>query len=129
MECHASTQERTIPIHLVPANVLFTTCAPSSIPGAGRYRFVATRDSLGSYAFVYAPVGRPFKVRMNVIAAPKVRAWWFNPRNAKETRIGEFTNTKERAFIPSDKGELLDWVLVLEDAAQNFPPPGVSMLK
>ena len=31
---------------------------PTSVPGAGRYRFVATRDDAGTYAMVYAPVGR-----------------------------------------------------------------------
>ena len=72
---------------------------------------------------------RRFKVRMNAITGPKVRAWWFNPRNAEATRIGEFTNTEEREFVPPDNGELLDWILVLDDAAQNFPPPGASMLK
>ena len=39
---------------------------PSSVdtamPGAGRYRFVATIDSAGSYAMVYAPISRTFSV-------------------------------------------------------------------
>ena len=42
----------------------------SAVPGAGRYRFVATRDADGSYAMVYAPVGRKFRVRMDKIAGP-----------------------------------------------------------
>jgi hypothetical protein len=37
---------------------------PTSVPGAGRYRFVATRDEAGTYAMVYAPIGRTFSVRM-----------------------------------------------------------------
>ena len=109
--------------------VILPDRVPTSVPGAGRSRFVATRDSSGSFAFVYAPVGRPFKVRMNALAGSKVRAWWFNPRNAVATKIGEFTNTEEHEFVPPDIGELLDWILVLDDAAQNFPPPGVTMLK
>ncbi len=109
--------------------MIVTDRVPTSIPGAGRSRFVSTRVSSGSYAFVYAPVGRPFKVRMNAIAGSKVRAWWFNPRDGKATRIGEFNNSEDREFIPPDKGELLDWILVLDDAAYPFPPPGVSMLK
>ena len=55
--------------------------------------------------------------------APKVKAWWFNPRNGKATAIGEFANTGEREFLPPDTGEMLDWVLVLDDAAKNFPLP------
>jgi hypothetical protein len=27
-------------------------------------------------------------------------------------------------FTPPDKGEMLDWVLVLDDSAKNCPPPG-----
>jgi len=105
--------------------VVVTDRVPTSVPGAGRYRFVATRDSEGRYAMVYAPVGRPFKVRMDAIRGARVKAWWFNPRNGQATPIGEFANAGERAFTPPDPGEALDWVLVLDDAAQGFPPPGV----
>jgi TolB protein len=85
---------------------------------------VATRDSAGRYAMVYAPVGRTFKVRMDRIAGPKVKAWWFNPRTGQATAIGVFPNRGEREFAPPHKGELLDWVLVLDDAARDYPPPG-----
>jgi hypothetical protein len=75
---------------------------------------------------VYAPIGRKFKVRMNKITGAKVRAWWFNPRTGKATIIGHFPNKGEREFLPPEKGETLDWVLVLDDFAQHFPPPGQS---
>ncbi|HQG48169.1 MAG TPA: putative collagen-binding domain-containing protein, partial [Sedimentisphaerales bacterium] len=84
----------------------------------------ATRDAEGSYAMVYAPIGRAFKVRMDAIKGPKVKAWWYNPRNGQATAIGEFANTGEREFLPPDKGEMIDWVLVLDDASKNFPAPG-----
>ena len=90
------------------------------MPGAGRYRFVATRDSDGSYAMVYAPIGRPFSVRMSAITGGRVRAWWFNPRSGAATPIGAFPATGEREFIPPDPGELTDWVLVLDDATQGL---------
>jgi hypothetical protein len=97
---------------------------PTSVPGAGRYRFVGTRDGDGTYAMVYAPVGRSFTVRMDVIAGPKVAAWWFNPRNGKATAIGTFDNKGQREFSPPDRGEMVDWVLVLDDAERNYPAPG-----
>ncbi len=103
---------------IVPADV------KTSVPGAGRYRFAATRDSEGSFAMVYAPVGRKFKVRMDAVAGPRVKAWWFNPRNGEAMVIGEFPNRGEREFTPPTPGELLDWVLVLDDASKRFPPPG-----
>jgi hypothetical protein len=105
-------------------SVVVTGRVPTSVPGAGRYRYVATRDSEGRYAMVYAPVGRPFAVRMTVIVGPRVRAWWFNPRDGSATSIGEFPNTGERTFTPPDPGEHLDWVLVLDDAAQGYLAPG-----
>lgn len=104
--------------------VIVTDRVETSVPGAGRYRFVATRDSSGSYAMVYAPIGRAFKVRMDKVSGGKVKAWWFNPRDGKATAIGTFPNTGEREFNPPDKGEMLDWVLVLDDASRNYPPPG-----
>ncbi|MBI5385430.1 MAG: glycoside hydrolase family 140 protein [Verrucomicrobia bacterium] len=105
-------------------SVIVTDRVPTSVPGAGRYRFVATRDSNGSYAMVYAPIGRKFKVRLDKITGPTVQAWWFNPRNGEATVIGEFPNTGEREFLPPNPGEELDWVLVLDDAAKKFPAPG-----
>jgi hypothetical protein len=105
-------------------SIIVTDRVPTSVPGAGRYRFVATRDASGSYAMVYAPVGRTFKVRMDKITGATVKAWWFNPRTGTAEAIGEFPNTGERAFTPPQPGEQLDWILVLDDAAKNFPVPG-----
>ena len=105
-------------------SVIVTDRVPTSVPGAGRYRFVATRDAGGSYAMVYVPVGRTFKVRMGKITGAKVKAWWFNPRTGTAEAIGDFPNTGERAFTPPQPGEQLDWILVLDDAAKNFPGPG-----
>jgi hypothetical protein len=96
----------------------------TSVPGAGRYRFVATRDQEGTYAMVYAPIGRPFTVRMDVIQGPEVQAWWFNPRTGVSTPIGRFDNQGTRTFTPPDLGEMTDWVLVLDDVSKRYPPPG-----
>ncbi len=105
-------------------SIIISDRVPTSVPGAGRYRFVATRDTSGSYAMVYAPVGRTFKVRMDKITGAKVKAWWFNPRTGTAEAIGEFPNAGERAFTPPQPGEQLDWILVLDDAANHFPAPG-----
>jgi hypothetical protein len=105
-------------------SLIVPTDPPSSVPGAGLKRFVATRDEAGSYAMVYVPTGRPLKVRMDKLTGGKVKAWWYNPRNGEATVIGEFPNTGEREFTATTKGENLDWVLVLDDATKKFPPPG-----
>ena len=97
---------------------------PTSMPGAGRYHFAATRDTDGSYAMVYAPVGRPFTVRMRAIAGSRVSAWWFNPRTGTAIAIDTVANTGDRTFMPPDAGEMIDWVLVLDDASKAYGPPG-----
>ena len=102
--------------------MIFETDIPTAMPGAGTRHFAATRDSSGSYAMIYAPVGRAFKVRMDKITGGNSKAWWFNPRTGEATFIGEFPTTGEREFIPPDKGELLDWILVLDDASKKYPP-------
>jgi uncharacterized protein DUF4038/collagenase-like protein with putative collagen-binding domain len=110
-------------------DVIVASAVPTSVPGAGRYRFVATRDVNGTYALVYAPVGRSFTVRMSTISGGRVRAWWFNPRDGRATEIGTFANTGEHSFTPPDRGEMLDWVLVLDDDARKYAPPGEPGLR
>lgn len=105
-------------------SVLVTDRVPTAVPGTGRYHFAATRDTDGTYAMVYSPVGRPFTVRMDVIKAARVKAWWFNPRDGSATAFGNFDNQGEREFVSPDKGEMIDWILVLDDAAKNYPTPG-----
>jgi hypothetical protein len=109
----------------VPDNsIIVTDKVPTSVPGAGTRKYVATRDSEGTYALVYAPIGRPFEVKLNVIRGPKVKAWWFNPRDGSSKSIGTYENVGTRTFDPPQNGELLDWVLVLDDVARKYPAPG-----
>lgn len=105
-------------------SIIASNRVPTSVPGAGRYHFAATRDESGSYAMVYAPVGRKFSVNMDKITGAQVKAWWFNPRDGKATALGTFGNKGVREFTPPDYGEMTDWVLVLDDAAKNYPEPG-----
>ena len=120
----ALLESRPFLTRLPDPDVIVAGAIPTSMPGTGRYHFAATRDSAGSYAMVYAPVGRPFSVKMSVVTGPTVKAWWFNPRTGAATAIGTFPNTGERAFTPPDAGEMLDWVLVLDDEAKGFGTPG-----
>jgi len=105
-------------------SVIVETNIPTAMPGTGSRHFCATRDEAGSYAMVYAPVGRTFRVRMNKVTGAKVKAWWFNPRDGSAAVVGEFPNTGEREFRTPAPGESLDWVLVLDDVAKNYPAPG-----
>ena len=106
-------------------SIIVTSAVPTAMPGEGRYRFAATRDTDGTYMMIYAPVGRKFTVNMKLLKGDKVNGWWFNPRNGKATKIGTFDNNmSERTFISPDKGEMIDWILVLDDASCKYPAPG-----
>ncbi len=96
----------------------------TSVPGTGTRHFAATRDTDGSYAMIYVPVGRPFQVRLDKISGEKAKAWWFDPRKGTAQAIGVFPCAGPQEFTPAEKGELLDWVLVLDDVAKKYPPPG-----
>jgi hypothetical protein len=109
----------------IPDNsIIVTSTVPTSVPGAGVYQFVATRDQDGTYAMVYVPVGRKFSVRMDVIQGKEVNAWWYNPRNGSSKLIGKFANTGTKEFFSPEPGESTDWILVLDDASKNYPAPG-----
>jgi hypothetical protein len=104
--------------------IVVTSEVVSSVPGAGAYSFVATRDQNGSYAMVYAPVGRKFSVKMDVIKGKEVVAWWYNPRNGEANQIGKFKNNGVQTFNTPTPGESLDWILVLDDAEAKYKAPG-----
>jgi hypothetical protein len=117
-------ESRPILTRIPDDSIIVTDRVATSVPGAGRYRFVATRDEIGSFAMIYAPIGRPFCVRMDVIKGPRVKAWWYDPRNGRPAPIGEFPNTGVQRFEPPSIGETADWVLVLDDASRGYSPPG-----
>lgn len=106
-------------------DIVVTDKVATSVPGEGRYRFVATRDEAGTYAMIYVPAGREFAVRTDVIKGEKINAWWYNPRNGKAKKIETFANDrKARKYISPEPGEQTDWILVLDDAALKYPAPG-----
>jgi len=117
-------ESRPILTRIPDDSLIVPAAVATAVPGAGRYRYVATRDERGRYAFVYAPVGRSFSVRFDKLVGSTLRAWWFDPRTGVATRIGDYPKEGTREFTPPQPGEELDWVLVLDDVAQNFPPPG-----
>ena len=90
-------------------------------------RIQATRGSDGSYAFVYTAAGKPVNVHMEKISGPMVKAYWYDPRNGSVELIGEFPATGTREFTPPSSGAENDWVLVLDDAAKDFPVPGAQI--
>jgi hypothetical protein len=93
-------------------------------PRQGGAKVRAAYGARGDFAFVYTPRGRPFTVRMSVIAARRVRATWFDPRYGTALPVHTGDNAGFQTFAPPSSGRGCDWVLVLDDAGQAFPSLG-----
>jgi hypothetical protein len=94
-------------------------------------RIQACRASDGSYAFIYTATGAKLRIRLvdriyEKLSGTTIKAYWYDPRLGTSTHIEDFPKTESRAFTPPSSGRGNDWVLVLDDAAKNFPAPGAS---
>jgi hypothetical protein len=98
----------------------------TAVPGAGRYRFVATRDEAGAFAMIYAPVGRPFRVDLEKLKGENLRVWWFDPRSGASIEVGKIKKQGVQEFTSPAMGEATDYVLVLDDVDAGFSPPGAA---
>lgn len=83
------------------------------------------REQTGKTVIAYVPEGSMIPtVDMTRISGTMANAWWYNPRNGDATAIGTYSTTGTRTFTPPDTN---DWVLVLDDKSQAYPPPGVLL--
>jgi hypothetical protein len=100
---------------------------------AGSHHMQATRDGTmgkkdATYIMVYTPLGRGIRVNTSVINNSKLEAWWYDPRNGVALFVGEFENKgvfeAPWSSLPWHNGAGPDWVLIVDDASKNYPPPG-----
>ncbi len=84
--------------------------------GVRSNRLQATRGAKGDYAMIYSANGRNFRLKMDHLSAPRMAAFWFNPRNGKwHLEDGESATRKAfRTNIPSGPAA----------PVQEFDPPG-----
>jgi len=96
----------------------------ASDAGVGGNHIQATRDKEGTYAFVYLPMN-DMTVRLDLtsLKSDKMRAWWFDPRTGVGTLIG-ILDRKQDEFLTPPYGP--DWILAIETAEANYPPPGLD---
>ena len=93
--------------------------------GEGGLHIEATRDRAGTYALLYCPLNdQNVTVDFTPLKAKTLRAWRFDPRTGVGTLIGEFTGEKSHTFRVPPFGP--DWVLVLDDVAAHYAPPGLA---
>jgi hypothetical protein len=81
--------------------------------GARYDHVIAARGA--DYAFVYTYTGRPFEVRMGIIAGERLRASWYSPRDGSEKPLGDYPNRGIVRFVPpGPPAPGNDWVLLLD---------------
>jgi hypothetical protein len=90
--------------------------------GAAFIRAAVASD--GSFAFVYSPEGAPFVVDQGHLGKRELTYWWFDPRYGRAYPLHTGTGTAMQAFTPPSSGPGRDWLLVIDDPARGFPPPG-----
>ena len=95
--------------------------------GKGGQHLEATRDREGTYAFVYFPNSdQTATLDLTRLRSKRLRAWWYDPRTGVGTLVGLLEAAPQREFRSPPYGP--DWVLVLEDPAAGYAPPGLEAL-
>ncbi len=103
----------------IPDQTLVDNPSPS-----GAQHIVASRDRAGSYVFVYFPLNDlSATINLGNLSAAKLTAWWYDPRTGFAHPLGLIAGGAKREFKSPAYGP--DWVLVLDDAAAGYAPPGV----
>jgi YD repeat-containing protein len=96
--------------------------------GRGALHIQATRDTDGSYAFVYFPASDlTATIDAAKLRSKTLRAWWYDPRTGVGTLIGTVDAAAGLEFRSLPYGP--DWVLVLEDPGAGYAPPGLRPWK
>ncbi len=93
-------------------------------------RVQATRDVIAggkgaSYIMVYLSAPQAITVNTSVIDAKFLNALWFSPETGQsEPLMNHAPNPGKLELAKRPSGE--DWVVVIDDAAKNYPPPSAQ---
>jgi len=107
-------------------SLIVPTSVPNAVPGAGTKFMNATRNADGAYGMIYSAASRSYGLNPGLLSGESFHFWWFNPRNGTHTDLGVFPRSNVINVTPPDQGEDLDWILVIDDAAPDFPAPGAG---
>lgn len=107
------------PLHRIPDSLLI-------VAGQGRSgdHCEAFRDSANTYAMIYITRGKNIAVNMGFLKSATVQPWWFDPKTGSAKKLGLKSRAPVMSFTPPTLGNENDWVLVLDDPALQYPPPG-----
>jgi hypothetical protein len=82
-----------------------------------------------TYIMAYLPYYRSFTIDTRVIPGKEILVWWYHPRTGHAFLQGRMENTGKFEF--SNWNDMVkegqggpDWVVVIDDAASGYGPPG-----
>jgi hypothetical protein len=80
----------------------------------------ATRDSEGSYAFIYFPDAskNQYKLNLRSIKAKKISVFWFNPQTGQSSRIRKIKKTD--SIIVQPPTTMKDVVLIIDNVSKKY---------
>ncbi|HTL17017.1 MAG TPA: DUF4038 domain-containing protein, partial [Patescibacteria group bacterium] len=88
----------------------------------------ALRHVSGATLMAYIPGNSGSTVTLTTdltkMSGTTANGWWYSPVDGTAISIGTFATTGLQNFTSPDAGE---WVLLLDDTAQNFSPPGFAI--
>ena len=89
--------------------------------GSGTSTVATSRASTGESVMAYVPEGGTrITVDMRRLSGTSAIAYWYDPESGAATPVGTFPTVGQLEFVsPGDAR-----VLVLDDVARRFPPPG-----
>jgi hypothetical protein len=104
--------------------LVVASSVPAAVPGTGARRIQSTRDADGRFAMIYSASSRAYVVRTESLRGRQLRLWWFNPKDGSHADRGLFDKRRYLQVSPPSIGEDIDYILIADDAAQGYPPPG-----
>ncbi|MBA3685398.1 MAG: hypothetical protein H0W72_09175, partial [Planctomycetes bacterium] len=79
------------------------------------------------HALVYSAGGRDLTIDLAQLSGSEVDTWWFDPRSGQGRHERRVPRSGQARFTPPCVvGEDPDWLLVLDDPAAGFAPPGTG---
>ena len=104
--------------------LVVASSVPAAVPGTGWRRIQGTRDVEGRFAMIYSASSRGYFVRTESLNGRQLHIWWLNPRDGSHVDRGSFEKRHYIEVSPPSIGEDVDYILIVDDAAEGFPPPG-----
>jgi len=80
-----------------------------------------------SYLMAYFPQAGTITFKTERLTGKTIRGWWFNPRDGSAKSLGESPKQNRMEFSAPTSSATEDWILVLDDAARNYPAPGIAI--